>query len=105
MVPHAGSSSQYFHNTIKNVEDHSAKKGDKLPPRAKAPWSTGYYRPETDIYHELSTCDAAYFQSLIGVLGWIVELNRTDITMETSTLASIMALPKVTLSRQCHYGC
>ena len=28
------------------------------------------------------------------MLQWIVELNRVDITMETSALASIMALPR-----------
>ena len=31
---------------------------------------------------------------LIGVLGWSVELNRVDITMGTSTMASMMALPR-----------
>ena len=41
----------------------------------------------------MSPCDAAYFQSLIGVLGWVVELNLVDITMETSDLVSMMALP------------
>jgi len=87
------SSSQYVQNAVKNVEEHLAKKGEHLPPRAKAPWSTGY-RPETDVTPELSSSDAAYFQSLIGVLRWIVELNRVDITMETSALASMMALPR-----------
>ena len=87
------SSSQYIQAAVKNVEDHLAKKGEKLPPKAKSPWSTGY-RPETDVTPELSPCDAAYFQSLIGVLRWIVELNRVDICMETSALASMMAMPR-----------
>ena len=43
---------------------------------------------------ELLPIDADYFQSLIGTLRWIVELNRVDIAMETSTMASIMALPR-----------
>ena len=64
------SSSQYIQNAVKNVEEHLDQKGEKLPPRAKSPWSTGY-RPETDISPELSPSDAAYFQSLIGVLRWI----------------------------------
>ena len=69
------------------------KKGQKLPPSTKSPWSPGY-RPEIDTSPELSPSDAAYFQSLIGVLRWIVELNRIDICMETSALASMMALPQ-----------
>ena len=87
------SSSQYVQNAVGNVEDYLAKKGEKLSPRAKSPWSSNY-RPETDISSELSPAKAAYFQSLIGILRWIVELGRADITMETSALASMMALPR-----------
>ena len=87
------SSSQYIQNAVKNVEEHLMKKGQKLPSSTKSPWSSGY-RPETDTSPELSASDAAYFQSLIGILRWIVELNRIDICMETSALASMMALPQ-----------
>ena len=38
--------------------------------------------------------NGSYYQSLIGVLRWIVELGRADIVMETSALASMMALPR-----------
>ena len=61
------SSSQYIQAAVENVEKHLAKKGEKLPPNSKSPWATGY-RPETDTSPELSSSDAAYFQSLIGVL-------------------------------------
>ncbi len=87
------SSSQYVQNAIGNVEDYLAKKGEKLPPRAKSPWSSNY-RPEADVSAPLSPVKAAYFQSLIGILRWIVELGRADIAMETSALASMMALPR-----------
>ena len=36
----------------------------------------------------------SYFQSLIGVLQWIVELGRGDLTMEISAMDSMMALPR-----------
>ena len=87
------SSSQYVQSVVKNVETHLNTKNQKLPARAKSPWTTGY-RPEADVTPELSSIDAAYYLSLIGVLRWIVELNRVDITMETSTMASMMALPR-----------
>ena len=58
------SSSQYIQAAVSNVIEHLAKTGEKLPPNTKSPWSTGY-RPETDITAELSSGDAAYFQSLI----------------------------------------
>ena len=67
--------------------------GEKLPPRAKSPWPSKY-RPEADVTPELSPTKASYFQSLIGVLRWIIELGRADIVMETSALASMIAMPR-----------
>ena len=61
------SSSQYVQNAIKNVEDHLQSRGTSLPNRAKSPWSTNY-RPEIDTSPELIPTEAAYYQSLIGVL-------------------------------------
>jgi len=61
--------------------------------RASSPWSRDY-RPESDVSPELSPTDASYYQSLIGTLRWIVELGRADLVMETSCLASMMALPR-----------
>ena len=87
------SSSQYVQNAVANVETYLAKQEKKLPPRAKSPWPYKY-RPETDVSPELSPVKASYFQSLIGVLRWIVELGRADIVMETSALASMMALAR-----------
>ena len=87
------SSSQYVQNAVKNVEEYLRKCNEKLPSRVKSPWSS-CYRPETDLSPELSPTKAAYYQSLIGILRWIVELGRADITMETSSMASMMALPR-----------
>ena len=87
------SSSQYVQSAVKNVIDHLAREGRSLPGRAKSPW-TSDYRPETDVSPGLPPLKAAYFQSLIGVLRWIVELGRVDITMEVSAMASMMAMPR-----------
>ena len=41
-------------------------------------------------------CNSLYYESvccLIGVLQWITELGRVDITMETSAMDSMMAMP------------
>ena len=89
----AFSSSQYIQNAVKNVENKLAAEGKSLPGRGSAPWPSNY-RPEIDISPELDEKNANYFQSLIGVLRWIVELGRIDITMETSALASMIAMPR-----------
>jgi hypothetical protein len=52
------------------------------------------YRPEVDQTDKLSPTDAAYYQSLISVLHWIVELGRVDICCEVSMLSSCLALPR-----------
>ena len=46
----------------------------KRPNKADAPLTTTY-RPELDISRELNEADAAYYQCLIGILRWIVELG------------------------------
>ena len=90
---HAFSSSQYVQEAVKNVESYLAKRYMKLKKKATAPITTGY-RPELDATPELNPSDAAYFQSLIGILRWAVELGRIDITCEVSMLSSHLALPR-----------
>ena len=87
------SSSQYVQNAISNVEEHLRRKGKSLPKKATSPLSQNY-RPEIDVSPELTPTDASYYQSLIGILRWIVELGHIDITCEASMMASCMALPR-----------
>ena len=84
------SSSQYVQSAVKNVEDYD-KQGLCMLPKVKSPWHQSY-RPEVDFSTELSSIQASYYQSLIGILRWIVELGRSDIIMETSALSSMMEL-------------
>ena len=88
------SSSQYVQAACKNVDEYRARVGLRpLPTPTKAPWPSNYH-PEADISPELSPSKASYYQSLIGILRWIVELGRGDVAMEVSAMASMMALPR-----------
>ena len=89
----AFSSSQYVQAAVQNVVAYLKERNLALPKRASAPFR-GDYRPEVDTTPELTPQEAAYYQSLIGVLRWIVELGRIDITCEVSELASMMAMPR-----------
>ena len=89
----AYSSSQYVQAAVKNVESYLSNHGGKLPAKAETPLQSSY-RPELDVTPELDATDAAYFQSLIGVLRWIVELGRVDICLEVSLMSSHLALPR-----------
>ena len=66
---------------------------DTLPRTGSGPWPTNYVS-ELDETPELDPVRANYYQSLVGILNWIVELGRVDIITETSTLASHMAMPR-----------
>ena len=52
------------------------------------------YRPELDETAELKIDGIRYFQELIGVLRWTVELGRIHIIMEVSMLSTHLALPR-----------
>ena len=84
---------QYVRSAVENVEKWLKQSDRKLPKRADAPFKTGY-RPEIDVSRELAGEEASYYQSLIGILRWIVELGRIDICLEVSMMSSHLALPR-----------
>ena len=89
-------SSQYVQAAVDNVEKYLDKPENRYwgkLARANSPLSTNY-RPELDVSSELSVQDAEYYQSLVGILRWIVELGRIDICLEVSLMASHIALPR-----------
>ena len=64
-----------------------------LASKAETPLTTSY-RPELDVLPELTPRDSAHYQSLIGILRWIVELGRIDIFLEVSMMSSHLAMPR-----------
>jgi hypothetical protein len=87
------SSSHYIQLAVKNVEAWMQDKDYKLPRKAPTPM-VGIYRPEMDVTPVLDADLANYYQSLVGVLRWIIEIGRIDITTEVSMLAAHMAMPR-----------
>jgi len=55
---------------------------------------TSNYSPEVDSSSELNEENSTYYKSLIGILRWIVEMDRMDIITEVSTLSSYVAMPR-----------
>jgi hypothetical protein len=79
---------------VRNVSQYLEKNGGrKLPSRCAAPWPNDY-NSEMDSTPELGPEQASYYQSLIGVLHWMVEIGCVDMICEVSKLASHMALPR-----------
>lgn len=89
------SSDKYIQAAVANVEEKLKKSGRELQ-KAKycsAPFRTDY-KPELDVTAELKLDGHRYYQELIGVLRWAVELGRLDILLETSLLSAYLASPR-----------
>ena len=78
MLAWAFGSAQYVKVAVNNVEVYLSKRGRLLPAKAKTPLPSGYC-PEINITEELGPEEGSYYQSLIGILRWMVELERVDI--------------------------
>ena len=87
------SSEQYVKASIANVEAASTSSGQRLPSRCTTPIQANY-RPELDTAAELKLEGIRYYQEMIGVLRWAIELGRIDIAMEVSMLSSHLAFPR-----------
>jgi hypothetical protein len=87
------SSSRYVKNAVKNLEKWMVKEGRKLTKKAPTPMSS-MYKSEVDVSPELSPEMANFYQSKVGVLRWIIEMGRLDITTEVSMLVAHMAAPR-----------
>ena len=89
-------SSQYVQTAVKNVMAYLLTENSKhwkLLNKAHTP-STTTYRPELDVSREINETDAAYYQSLIGILRSILEPGQVDVCLEVSMMSSHLALPR-----------
>ena len=60
----------------------------------RTPFSFVDYKSELDTSLEYDQDQTNYSQNLIGVLCWIIELGRIDITYEVSSLSKFLAKPQ-----------
>jgi hypothetical protein len=89
------SAEKYCAESVKNVEAVALeKKGLRLPSKCYTPMSTDYL-PKLDTTDELKSDGVQYYQELIGILWWAVELGRVGILLETALTSTRMALPRI----------
>jgi hypothetical protein len=84
---------QYLKEAVKNVEGELEKSNLVLRGKPTTPMQAGY-RPELDVSPILNPEQANYYQSLIGILRWEVELGRIDIYVDVALLSSHLAEPR-----------
>lgn len=86
-------SKEYVKLSIENVERQIKKRNMKFPSRAVTPIMSEFI-PELDASEELSADDTTFYQELIGILRWAVEIGRVDILTELSLLSPYQASPR-----------
>ena len=93
------SPSKYMQEAVKNCQQFLKNNCDeeyKLIHHAPNPFPLGY-EPGTDTSPFIPQDEASYFQMISGVMRWMVELGRINITTEVLLILSFLAMPC-----QCH---
>ena len=62
--------------------------------KCRTPMSTSYH-PSEDVSKELSVEGVQFYQELIGILRWAVDIGRVDILLEVLLLSSHLDLPRI----------
>ena len=81
-----------MHNFQKYLKENFSDDYELIA-NAPHPFLLGY-EPCMDVSPLLSPDEASYFQTIIGVMRWMVELERIDIAVEVSQLSSFLAMPR-----------
>lgn len=80
-------SDKYVATAVTNVENTLMEKGLRLPAKCNTTFITGNH-PSEDTTSELDADGTRYFQELIGVLRWAIDLGRVDVLLEVSLLST-----------------
>jgi hypothetical protein len=88
------SADKYVKEALRTVEKQLLDECLKLPNNAHAPLPTSY-RPELDFTPHLDADHMNWYQQLIGILCWSVELGRIDIHLSVALMAQYLAQPRV----------
>jgi hypothetical protein len=86
-------SDQYVTEAVRNVELELHALQQQLPTKTSTPLSNGYH-PELDVTPILSAEETNYYQNLIGILRWAVELGRLDIHMPVAMMSRYLVQPR-----------
>lgn len=96
------SAEQYVRDCIKNIKTRLKESGFEFNKKlsspeykARQPFSNVKYRPELDVSSLCTDTEVTFFQNLIGILRWIIELGRIDIAYEVSILSSYLVNPRI----------
>jgi hypothetical protein len=88
------SAEKYIKEALRTLELDLNRLGKRLPTNVPTSLSSGY-RPELDVSAILDDDFTQWYQKLIGILCWAVELGWIDIHLTVALLAQYMVQPRV----------
>ena len=94
----ASSCNKYVREAVSIVFDRQSAMGIKLSKYNKSPknpFSNLQYRPELDMSRLCDPDEHQFFQQMIGIARWMIELGRMDINIEVSLLSRYCAAPRI----------
>ena len=86
-------SRDYIKLAVSNIEGRLKEKRMRLPGKVSTPMDNNYI-PELDTTPELDCDNITFYQEIIGMLRWAIEIGRVDINTEISLLSSYQAAPR-----------
>ena len=87
------SSHSYVKVVIETISNQLEKKSMKFNNRCNSPILQGY-RTELYITQEIEADDITFYQEMMGMLKWAIELEQVDIYHEVSILSSYQVVPR-----------
>jgi len=88
------STEKYLKGAYHNVKIDLGKINKRLPNNVPTPLSSGY-RLELDVSVPLDDNYVHWYQKLIGIVRWAIELRRIDIHLSVALLAQCLVEPRV----------
>ena len=86
-------SRNYIKLSVTNIEERAKKKRMKMPNKVTTPMISGYVK-EIDVTKELDKDGKTFYQEIIGMMRWDIEIGRVDINTDISLLLSYQAAPR-----------
>ena len=87
-------SRDYVKMAVENIQAQLKRDGKGLTTRAVTPIINDY-SPELNESDELESDKVTFYQEIIGMMRWAIEIGRVDINMELSLLSSYQAAPRL----------
>ena len=94
----ATSSNKYVKEACSIVDQRMTDMNMSYTKKAKSPktpFNNVKYRPELDLTPFCTPTEHQFYQQMIGILRWMIELGRIDISTEVSLMSRYLAQPRV----------